>query len=287
MMIRRILAPVGGTEAARPAVEMALTVAEQLAAHVEGMHVRPDPQEAIPLLGEGVSGAMIDELITLTEKEGTARAAAAKAVFEKACEERTIPFLSTPSAEGPSAQWRQFVGREDDLIVRRGRLADLIVLARPTRSEESPSLATFNAALFESGRPVLVVPQGAPHSFARRIAIAWNGSAEAARAVSAAIVLLGKAETVVVYSAASAATPAEAAEEQIEYLAWHGIAAEVGSLPDKAHSAGAALLEACDGANIDLLVMGAYTHSRLRQMILGGVTKHVLEWATLPLLMAH
>ncbi len=306
MSIRKLLVPVSGDDAARPALTAALRVARQFTAHVEALHVRPDPQDSVPLLGEGVSGAMVEDLMRLTEEEAAGRAAKAQALFAESCAAFDVPVLTTPAApDGASATWRDVVGREDDETVHRGRLADLIVLGRAAEAAGTVTTLTLNAALFESGRPVLIAPPAADDRapdgrapvgtgtvatggpFARRTAIAWNGSAEAARAVSAALPFLARAEVVVLFSATTAATPPEAADELAAYLRWHGIAAQPGNLPNGAEPVGAAILAACAADDIDLLVMGAYTHSRLRELILGGVTRHVLDATPIPLLMSH
>jgi nucleotide-binding universal stress UspA family protein len=286
MTIRKLLVPMTATEAGRQALEAAFAVAAALSAHVEVVHVRPDPQDAIPLLGEGVSGAMVEELIILTEKEAAARAAAAKRHFEECRLHREITVAHTPSSAGPSTRWIEIVGRENDVTVAQGRLADLIIVGRSHSETDAAAAATLNAALFESGRPVLVVSEFAP-DIGKRIAIAWNGSAEAARSVSAALPFLNRAEAVILFSVATERTSADAVVGLVDFLAWHGISAVPEALPEGGGSVGHRILEAASAAGIDLLVMGAYTHSRLRQLILGGVTHDVLGRAKLPLLMAH
>jgi nucleotide-binding universal stress UspA family protein len=286
MTIRKLLVPLGATEAGRQALEAAFTVATAFSAHVEVVHVRPDPQDAVPLLGEGVSGAMVEELIILTEKEAAARAAKAKQHFEDCRLHREIAVAHTPSSAGPSTCWTEIVGRENDVTAAQGRLADLIVVGRSLSEAGAAAAATLNAALFESGRPVLVVSEVLP-DIGKRIAIAWNGSAEAARSVSAALPFLHRAEAVILFSAATERTSADAVVGLVDFLAWHGISAAPKALPESGGSVGHRILEAAGAAGVDLLVMGAYTHSRLRQLILGGVTHDVLGRAKLPLLMAH
>ncbi len=287
MSIRKILVPVDGTLASRPVLETAFAVARHLACHVECLHVRPDPREAVPLLGEGISGAMIEDLIALAERESANRAAVARAMFDEVQSVRGIPVTGEPSMAGPSTGWVEMVGREDDAVVMRGRLADLVVVGRPKPEAETSSGQILRAALFESGRPVMLCPDVQPAATATRVAIAWNASAEAARTVFFALPLLCKAESVTVYTVGTDETPAEAAGELVTYLAWHGVAARLGSVASGSGPVGGRVLEACAEAGIDLLVMGAYTHSRLRELILGGVTHHVLSRATVPLFMAH
>ena len=285
MSIRKILVPVDGTDATALSLETAFLLGRDVEAHIEVLHVRADPRLAVPLVGEGMSGAMIEELIDLTEKETATRAVKAREMFDRAREASGVAVSETPSRTGPTANWMEDVGAEEEFVVQRGRLADLVVVARPTAQAETPSAATFNAAVFESGRPVLVAPLEAPRSLGRRIVISWNGSAEAARAVSAALPLIARAEAVSILSIAMDERAEEGADGLMEFLAWHGVSAERRAAPESDGPMGAAIIQAC--ADADLLVMGAYTHSRLRQLILGGVTRHVLERATLPLLMAH
>ena len=134
---------------------------------------------------------------------------------------------------------------------------------------------------------MLVTPEPASQQLGGRVGIAWNGSAEAARAVSAALPFLEVANAVIVYSVESDTTSAELSAGLAEFLAWHGVEAEVGNVPDDITPVGEALLTACFADGIDLLVTGAYTHSRLRELILGGVTRHLLDRAAIPMLMSH
>ncbi len=285
MSIRKIVVPVDGTDATRLSLDTAFRLGRDAEAHVEVLHAQPDPRLAVPLIGEGMSGAMIEELIELTERETAARAVKAREMYERAREASGIPVSEAPSKAGPTTAWMSVVGAEDEIVVQRGRLADLLVVARPTSQMEAPSAVTFNAAVFESGRPVLVAPLEPAASLGRRVAISWNGSAEAARAVSAALPLIARAESVLILIVETGDTAAADADGLREFLAWHGIAAEQRAMAKDEGSVGAAIITAC--ADADLLVMGAYTHSRLRELILGGVTRHVLERATPPLLMAH
>ncbi len=288
MAIRRILVPMDDSPAAAAALETAVLLARDLVSHVDAVHVRPDPRDAVPLLGEGMSGTMIEEMIDLTEREGAERAARARALFESWCVDHAVPVLEGPPAPDElSAGWIETTGREDEVLVHLGRLADLVVIGRPAADAEASRLLTINAVLFETGRPALVSPPQAPSALGRTVAIAWNGSLEAARAVAAAMPLVARAGTIAVLTAESDRTPAAVAADLATYFAWHGITAATRIVDIGGRAAGAALLAACGEVGADLLVMGAYTHSRLRQLIMGGVTRHVLSEATIPVLMAH
>ena len=285
---KMILVAVDGTDASMPAIAAAFTVGRDLASHVVGLHIRADSKDAVPLLGEGMSGAMIEEIIDLAEQEAEKKADRAKEMFDHYCRDNAISVVDEPPGpDGVSASWIQETGREDEAMARRGRLADLIVVARPTAEHEIPPTMTLNTALFETGRPVLVAPPIPPSEMGRKIAISWNGSAECARAIGGAMPLIVRAEGVVVMTAESDRTSADMAPDLAKYLAWQGVSAITEAVIPGGRSIGEALLQACRNDAVDLLVMGAYTHSRLRQMILGGVTKHVLAEAELPVLMGR
>ncbi|MCP5368172.1 MAG: universal stress protein [Hyphomicrobiales bacterium] len=286
MPIRTILVPADGTDASKPAIEMALKLAPAFHAHVEVLHVRADAKDAVPLLGEGMSGAMIEEMIDMAETEAAQRAKAARAMFDSTCGAQSIPVKdAADGVEEASISWREETGREDEVTATRALLADMIVMTRPGSESEVSATLTLNAALFESARPVLLAPHEGASLPTRHAVIAWNGSAQAARAVRTAMPLMKKmdAVTVVTIDARGEVTPTAA--DVAAYLAWHGIQAQVRS--KNGEGPGMVLLNVCREVDADLLVMGAYTHSRLRQLIMGGVTRFVLDNAKIPVLMAH
>ncbi len=284
MTIRKILVSVDGSEVGRTVLETAVTIAHEHGAHIDALHVRPDPRLGVPLMGEGVSAAMVEELIKLTDEEAAVRAANAKALFDEIQRDRGLSLGCDPAAAGPSISWAQTDAREEEEIARRGRLSDIIILGRPSLRPDSDATVIFNAALFETGRPVLVAPTPLGSSIGRRIAIAWNGSVEASRAICAAMDFLQRAEVVEVIAADPDRSADHGLADLVDYLAWHGIDAHRSiAKPDK--NVSDALLDAIGDA--DLVVMGAYSHSRLRELILGGVTRYMLEHARIALLMAH
>lgn len=283
--IKTILVPVGDATSAAASLETALRLAETSAAHVTALHVRPDPTAAVPLVGEGMSGSMVEEMLAAAENQAAAIATATRAVFDQVCTRLAVTTQAAPPSACVTAAWLDVVGREEELVARKGRVHDLVVMGHPGPQTDDSSGLTLNAALLESGKPLLLAPASAPATIGKRVAIAWNGSAEAARAVAAALPLMGGAELVTVLTANENDSVA-GAEELIGFLAWHGVRASHAEVP-AGGNAGAALLEAGRLTGMDLLVMGAYTHSRLRQLILGGVTRHVMSHAQVPVLMSH
>jgi nucleotide-binding universal stress UspA family protein len=287
-MMKRILVPLTGHETDRSALEAAFTLARGFGGHVDGLFVRTDPRDAVPMLGEGMSAALVDEIMRSAETETAARARAASASFEAARGQAGAAACERPPGPGGlTASWSEATGRGDDVVPLRARLADAVVFSRAALDLDPLLLPTFETALLGAGRPVLLAPQTPVARLGETVAVAWNGGLEATRAVVAAMSLLLRAREVHVLTAATATTPADAGDRLAEYLAWQGVAAKVERVRHVAGPVGAALADRAAEIGADLLVMGAYGHSRLREMILGGVTRHMLGHAALPVLMAH
>ncbi len=285
---KTILVPVtDGTLAASP-LETAFQIAALSDAHVMGLHVRTDPTTAVPLVGEGMSGGMVEEMMSAAERQAAERAQQAQQAFTAICAAKAATLREAPGATGLTAQWFDVTGREEEIAIWRSRVADLMVMGRPADGADLASLVTLNAALIEGGKPLLLAPPDRPLSVGKRVCIAWNGSAEASRAVAAALPLLVRAQSVTILSVAENreghSTPAA---ELSTFLGWHGIKTDIKTTPAGGQNAGQVLLQQCRNADADLLVMGAYTHSRLRQLILGGVTRYVLGHAHLACLLCH
>jgi len=288
MTIKTILVPLDGSNASKNALLTSIAMARDCAAHLNVVHVRANPKDAVPLLGEGMSGAVIEDIITAAEKEAVERARKAREIFDQACADEGVTWVDgPPSLGGPTATWIEEIGREDEVIAFRGRLADMIVVSRPTEDSAVAATMTLNAALVETGRGVLVVPPSGAREFGKRVAISWNGSAESARAVASSMALIEEAEKVLILSIDGDNGASDVAIQLSDYLAWHGVSAEVETSPVSESQIGETVLKKCGEWDADLLIMGAYTHSRLRQLIMGGVTRHVLAEATLPVVMVH
>lgn len=287
--IRVILVPVTAGEAGEAALKTAFALGRRFDAHVAALHVRPDPRNAMPYIGEGMSGVVVQQIMSAAEKDAGERATRARALFDGRSQAAGVRLAEDPTgADGFSASWHDETGREDEVVARRGRLADVLVIgARPEDESGPPMGLVMEAALLESGRPVVIAPPGGAESFGERVAVAWNGSLEAARAVGAGLPVLARAREVTVVAAGPGEAVESAAGEAARYLAWHGIEAATRVIRPRAEATGPAILEEVQRLDADLLIMGAYTHSRFRQMIFGGVTRHVLTQAALPVLVAH
>ncbi len=288
MAIRKILLPLTGTAAGEAALTTALTIANIWKAHVTALHVRVDSRDVAPLAGEGLSGAMIEEMMTATEKESSDRAHAVRSMFERFVARQNVVVREAHAGlEHATASFAAVTGREEDIVAQQARLADLTVVPHPDSGEDVSSSDALHAVLFDSGRPVLISPQKAVETIGKRVCLAWNGTAESAESALAAIPWMKQAEAVRILSAEGYQRRGPAAPELAAYLALHDINADIVMFPSIRNSVGAGLLEAARQFGCDLLSMGAYSHSRLRQLILGGVTRHVLESATIPVMMTR
>ncbi|MDT7952254.1 MAG: universal stress protein, partial [Acetobacteraceae bacterium] len=186
MPIRRLLLPLTGTAAGEAALTTALLVARIWNAHLTALHVRIDSRDVAPLAGEGLSGAMIEEMMSATEKESSERSNAVREMFQRFVAQHGVT-VAEPACRGATANFYGVTGREEDLVAQLARLADLTVVPHPEAGDDVSSSDALHAVLFDSGRPVLIAPQKAPAAIGTRMCIAWNGTAESAAAVQAAI----------------------------------------------------------------------------------------------------
>jgi len=286
MAIRKLLLPLTGTAAGEAALTTALMIARHWNAHVTALHVRVDSRDVAPLAGEGLSGAMIEEMMSATEKESSDRAHAVRSMFERFVTRQEVAVQEAHAHAGhPTASFAAVTGREEDIVAQQARLADLTVVPHPDAGEDVSSSDALHAVLFDSGRPVLISPQLAPATVGTRVCLAWNGTAESASSALAALPWMQRAEAVRILSAEGYQRRGPGAPDLAAYLALHDVHPDIVMFRSIGNSVGAGLLRAAVDFGCDLLSMGAYSHSRLRQLILGGVTRHVLENANLPVMM--
>jgi len=275
MAIKEILVHVDSLPAAETRVALAAKIAEQNDAHLIGLHVRPNMY--IPASPDfPLPESYFDE----QQREIDAHAAAAKVKFEATARKSNI-----------ATEWREGNGFPSDVVRKHARYADLVVIGQHDPEANGQVQDLPNGVLLTTGRPILVVPYAMPvKSFARNVMIAWDDGVPATRAVNDAIPLIAKDAKVTVV----AVNPQETGEhgpipcaDICLHLARHGLKAEAASLTAPEVDAGDVMLARAFDEGCDLLVMGAYGHSRMREFVFGGVTAHILENMTLPVLMSH
>jgi nucleotide-binding universal stress UspA family protein len=273
--------------ASMPAVlEAARVIAQRFGSYMEGFAVYPAASDFVAV--DPVSSLTIasmqegdEEIERLTQ-----------GLFESFMQTHEVPHVQTmPHTQHGSAaysyDWVRPSAHGDAFIGSHGRLFDLIVMGRPGRAAQDPRMPPLEAALFESGRPVLIAPAAAPQVIGANVLIAWNGSTEQTRTTAFAMPLLREANEVTVLSVEGGMTPGPTGEEVAHYLRLNAIAATAVTAAPGTRTTGETILDHANAHGCDLLVKGAYTQSRLRQMIFGGTTRHILANATLPVLMAH
>ncbi len=292
MTIHTIFVAVSGGSASQGAVDLACALARRFEAHLEGFHVRADPRDAVLAFGDGFGTPVVGDLMERTAQEVAEAAARAKQMFDKAIAGQGLSMRTDPPAPKPgtrieaSATWREETGFAGELIPRRARLFDLVVLGRSDRVVDEPHSDVLEDTVMRCGRPVLLAPARPPGDLGVAAAIAWNGSAEAARAVNGALPFLARAKKVIVLTAGAADT-AEGAD-LVKSLAWRGIAASTRHLaPVSGVNVGEQLLAAARDDGADMLVMGGYGKAPWREFLLGGATRQVVGTSLLPILIAH
>ena len=228
--LRRILVPLDSKVAAKSSMEAAFQVAGCMAAHVNVLLIGDDPtldEDKYPPNIEDLPPPTGSSRVRGHDKIVESRAAEIRKVFDELCVRHGVKTVKRKvPLKKVSAGWSSDLGEPANVVARQGRRSDLIVLAKPTSISKMRSKIHIGAALFETGRPVLVVPPNPAPSLGRKVAIAWNDSAEASRAVAAAMRIINCADEVVILTAESERTPARVADELAEYLSLHGITAQ-------------------------------------------------------------
>jgi nucleotide-binding universal stress UspA family protein len=280
MSYKDLLVHVDEAKACVKRIEAAIRLASAHGAHLTGVYITVEP-----VIPGYVSGYMPAEMLETLAREATERAEAALKGFADAAERAGIAY-ATRMDRGLEVEL-------PEILAVHARHADLIVLGQvdpddPAMSHHSlPEQVTLN-----SGRPTLIVPYiGAAATVGERVTVAWNASRESARAVGDAMPLLERAKAVTVVSVNPRSDRFGHGEQPGAdigaHLARHGVKVEVERLEARDIDVPNAILSRMADSGSDLLVMGCYGHSRLREMVLGGVTRTILHDMTVPVLMAH
>lgn len=286
MTIRTILVPVRGDGKGEGVLDHAISLAGRLGAHLEVLHSRPRPEDMLPF-GVPVSASMKKTILEQAAATAVQEEEHMRALFDDYCKRHKLAVVDGPPGpkKGVSASWHGETGKQSETIALVGRLADIIVIAQP--DDDGVGAKTLEAALLETGKMVLVVPPAPAMTIGAHIAVGWNGGTEAAKAVTAGLALLEAADTVTMFSAPVSTEGRLPVDRLDRYLRWHGIEASLETLDVKATEVGAALLDGAAKAGADVLLMGGFGESRRRVMVMGSVTRHVIEHAGMPVILAH
>ncbi len=276
MSIKDVLLHIDNTKSCAARTEYAASLARDYEAHLTGVYLMST--WTIPAY---VDAQIPADVLEQQAKRAESEADKAKQQFESRCE-----------YYGVQAEWRSVDGNPVEELVRNARYSDLVVLGQTERElPEFLELAFADRVALESGRPVLVVPSiGVKGYVIERILVAWSGSRESVRAVNDALPMLKRAKIVIVLTVN---LPAEERDNDIPgaaislHLSRHGVNAQAESISNAEISIGDVLLSRSADKSADLIVMGAYGHSRFRELVLGGATRHLLNHMTVPVLFSH
>lgn len=285
--MRVILVPVADRPECARALSVAFDIGQQLNANIFGCHIRPHRGSHVALPGEFASLADYEAVWEAADngKQTSKSDAAARVLFGSVSDKHGYPLIKRPRS-APGAVWLEKVGSPDKVLSITGPVSDLLIVSRPKAKGGKLARLFLLAALLNSSRPVLVLPQNGNSPVGKRISIAWNQSAEAARAVAAAMPLLQRADEVNIITAGPEDGLGPKAAQLATYLGFWGVKSERVTAP-RAADATQALIKGYHDTQSDLLVMGAYSRNRLRQRIFGGVTEFMLHKARIPVLMLH
>lgn len=258
----------------------ALLLARKFDSYIEGFALRV----AIPAaFAVGDVGALP---IPALERDIAENEKRSRSLFENFMQEHGVPCGGDTRAL--SSAWLKDAPEGDHFVGSHGRVFDVIVLAKPGRDPRGPRMTTLEAGLFESGRPVLIAPPLPQPQMGTNVLIAWNCSTEQARATAFAMPILKRASRVIVLTVeGGAAVPGPTGQQLCRYLQLNEVPAKPLTVGLDGRLTGEAILAHAKALGCDLLIKGAYTQSRLRQMIFGGTTRYILSNAELPVLMAH
>ena len=288
-MFKHILVPATGATTDAAVFTTALLAARPSGAHLEFLHVRLDVTEIVVAMTSGGvgGGAAMQGVVDKLEDETKAQEQKAWQAFAAFCGDAGISNGGGKPGSGLSADLMVETGNESQWLAEYGRFADLLVVGR-VRDGEAVALDVLEAALMDTGRPLLIAPKVAPAKLLGTVVIAWKDAPEAARAVSSAMPFIEQAEKVKILSVGEDEKTGEATSERLQRsLRWHNPATTVQHLERGGRAPVEVLLEAAKAQGATLLIMGGYSHSRLREVVFGGFTQHVLNGADLPVLMAH
>ena len=278
MTIKTILVPTEQHDLMTATLQTALLLARKFDSYIEGFALLPAMLELFALDHGGP--------LPIDVKENDAELAKqARGLFERFMQDHGVA-RSTKADGSLSFGWLDTAPDGEGFVGSYGRVFDVIVLARPD-ARSRMGMTAVEAGLFETGRPVLIAPPSPPQQIGDNILIAWNCSTEQARTTALAMPLLRNAGRVTVLTVVGGTVPGPTGEQLARYLARNGVRCEPVTVTPECRSTGEAILAYAASLGCDLLVKGAYTQSRLRQMIFGGATRHILANASVPVLMAH
>jgi len=281
--IKSILLPFNTTQPTMGSARSACDIASEHNSYIEGAYYHQN----MPLIaGEGIT--LPGDYLMEFEEESGRQAKLSESSFMSLVSKFEIPFESTESSRSSThASWRDMTDMSPNNMGEYARLFDLSIIERGGASDSLNWKATAEMLMFDSGRPVMVVGSNIPEKIGRKVIIAWNGSIESVRAVIASRPFLERCEELVILQVKGGMTPGPDAMQISKYLEKVGIHGSVELIDTDGASIGGSILRFAQDHCCDLLIKGAFTQSRFRQLIFGGATREILEEGAVPVLFCH
>lgn len=286
MYMKSIYLALSGETSAESAADAAFVITKAFNAHLIGSDTVAEAGPFLDQTGVGMMATYYDELYQTAEKVQAHKRTVASEVFEVARQKQDVALKAKPEEYGPTCYWHAHDG-DADVVARLGRLADIIVIACPGERSSYADLRTMEQAVFDARRPVLMVPADTFLDPSAPTLVAWNGSAEAARALINAVPILSQGGQVTVLQVGTLEPGATDIADAEAYLRLHGISVTSKVIDRKKASVSECVDEEAKSIGAGCLVMGAYTHNPWRELVLGGVTQSMIKHAKMPVLFAH
>ena len=283
-MIKSILVPVRGDGMVATVLAHAAELAKKHDAKVNVVHCRAQAKDMMPQgmpLSDFARKVMMEQASELANRQEDHL----RGILHRLARDFGLNDESAANG-GVTCTFTEVHGRMADVVKHAGRLSDIIVLPKPQR-ERNLGQSSLKSALYGAGRPVLICPgQLQPDdTFAQHVAIGWNGSLPAARAVASSLDIMHRAERISILTGGKTQANEPTAEELVDYYALRGITADIVHFDEKDPATG--LLKSCERIGASLLVTGAYSHSHETEMLFGGNTERIVDRTEMPVLMAH
>jgi nucleotide-binding universal stress UspA family protein len=291
-MLKKILVAAAGSKQTDVALETAAAIAHPYSAHIECLRIHPDPTQALAAASSADmgSGLAIAELLQAMKDDDLRRTKKARQIFDEFCRRRAIEVAQRPGGYSKvTASWHETMGIETERVIDRAYFNDLTVLEHASGGGGFSPISA-GSLLLRSGRPLLVAGLESLTKSPSIIAVAWKKTPEAARAMTAALPLFAKAERIVVVSVnedlEKESESRLSLNMAVDYLRWHGLTVD-GRLSNDPVNAAETMLGDVAASGAQLLVMGGYGHSRMRELIFGGFTRRVLKGINMPVFLSH
>ena len=289
MSLKTICVPIPTPDFLEPAISYATDLGRLFDATVVAQHVIPAAHAGLPVGYPMSIGAYAGDFIEAIRQSNLQQAAEIKNCVTNFAKAKGISIVGTPNGEEEAciSLWERADGLYPEDYALASRAADLIVVSRPDEETTGATVSLCESLLFQSGEPLIIVPDNFDHSDPLSVLIAWNGSKESAHAVSTAIPLLKHARNVSILTVDKISNRLPSAEDLATRLKRHGIDVFLKQVDSNYEPEEAVIHETAQSQGANLIVMGAYSHTRLREFIIGGVTRFMTRYAEIPVYLAH